>query len=207
MQHLEDSLRRLKTDVIDLWQYHEVVYPGDPAMIFSDGGGIEAAYEAKKQGKVKHVGFTGHKDPDIFMEMLAHGYDWETVQMPINAFDAHFKSFEKRILPILRERDIGVIGMKSLGSGHLLRAKVIEPEEAIRYALSQQIDTLVSGVSSLDLLEKNVQIARGFQPMSDEEQQQLYATTKEPALTGEYEPFKTTRMFDGPIGRKLHGIA
>lgn len=206
LEHLDDSLRRLETDVIDLWQFHEVVYAKDPEMIHTLGG-IEAAEEAKKAGKVRYIGFTGHKDPAIFKDMLDRGYAWDAVQMPINAFDAHFMSFATEILPILIERDIGVIAMKTLGDGHILKANVIEPAEALRYAWSQPVSVALSGMNSLDILRTNVALARNFTAMPEAEQQTLLAKTRDAALTGTFEPFKTTQMYDGMPGRKLHGLA
>jgi len=204
MKHLEDSLRRLKTDVIDLWQYHEVVWLDDPQMIFSDGGAIEAAAKAKEQGKVKYIGFTGHKFPDLHLEMLGHHFDWDALQMPVNLLDAHYRSFQKRVLPVAQEKGVGVIGMKSLAAGWLKKAGVVDPEMAIRYSLSQPISTLVSGMDSMEVLEKNARIATGFKPLSESEQKKLLEATKEAAKNGEYEPFKTTRMYDAGEGRKLH---
>jgi len=205
LEHLENSLKRLQTDVIDLWQFHEVVYPKDPEMIFSQGG-IEAAKEAKKAGKVRFIGFTGHKDPAIFKDMLNRDFEWDAVQLPISVLDAHFKSFLKNIVPILREREIGVIAMKSLAAGLIKRANVVTPEEAINFVLNQPIDTLVSGMRRMEILETNVALARTFTPMSQEEEGTILSKTKDAASDGKYEPFKTTRNFDGPIGRKLHGI-
>jgi predicted aldo/keto reductase-like oxidoreductase len=205
LQHLDDSLKRLQTDVIDLWQFHELVYPKDPEMIFTMGG-IEAAEEAKKAGKVRFIGFTGHKDPAIFKDMLDRDYEWDACQMPINVFDAHFKSFVNDIVPILKERKIGVIGMKSLCCRLLMEANVCTIPEGINYAFSQPIDTLVSGMRNNEQLEMNVGLAKNFKPMSDEDLKNLLARTKEAALTGEYEPFKTTRNFDGRMGKQLHGI-
>jgi len=205
LQHLDDSLKRLQTDVIDLWQFHEIVYPKDPEMIFTMGG-IEAAEEAKKAGKVRFIGFTGHKDPAIFKDMLNRDYEWDAVQLPINVFDAHFKSFVNEIVPILKQRNIGVIGMKSLCARYLMRADVCTVSEAINYAFSQPIDTLVSGMRTPEQLEMNMGLAKNFKPMSDENLKNLLAKTKSAALSGEYEPFKTTRRFDGRIGKRLHGI-
>jgi len=206
MQHLEDSLKRLQTDVIDLWQFHEVVYDDDPDMIFSEGGAIEVASEARQQGKVRYIGFTGHKDPAIFKKMLDHDFRWDAVQMPVNVMDPHYRSFITEILPILNERGIAPIAMKTLGGGHILRANVVEPEEALRFAWSQPIATLVSGMSSREILHQNVELARRFSPMSGEEQAAVLARTKEFAVAGEFEPFKSTRGYDGPIGRRIHGI-
>lgn len=206
MQHLEDSLRRLHTDVIDLWQFHEVVYDKDPEMIFAPGGGIEAAELAKKQGKVRFIGFTGHRSPMLHLKMLAYGYPWDAVQMPMNVFDPHYKSFQQHVLPVLVRRNIGVIAMKTMASGHVLLANVTTPEQALRYIWSQPVSTIVSGMESEELLEANVATARAFQPMSAETQAKLLEKTKEAALTGKFEPFKTAPNYDGPIGRKLHGV-
>ncbi len=206
LQHLEDSLRRLKTDVIDLWQFHEIVYENDPDMIFAPGGGIEAAYQAKKQGKVRYIGFTGHKDPNYHLKMLAYGYPWDAVQMPLNVLDAHFKSFEQHVLPVLLYRKIGVIAMKTQASGYVLRSGAAKTKEALEYVWSLPVSTIVSGMDSLEYLRQNVQFARQFQPLTEQAKQTLLAKSKAAALTGENEPFKTTRRFDGPIGRKLHGI-
>ncbi|MBN2312857.1 MAG: aldo/keto reductase [Sedimentisphaerales bacterium] len=207
MEHLEDSLRRLKTDVIDLWQFHEVVYEKDPEMIFAVGGGIEAADLAKKQGKVRFIGFTGHRDPVLHLKMMAYGYPWDTVQMPMNVFDAHFKSFQKHVLPVLVRRNIGVIAMKTLASGYVLRANVVTVEQALRYIWSQPVSTIVSGMDTEEFLDANAGTASHFKPMSQAEQLGLLAKTKAAALTGDFEPFKTAPNFDGPVGRKLHGVS
>ncbi len=206
MEHLEDSLRRLRTDVIDLWQFHEVVYDKDPEMIFAVDGGIEAAELAKKQGKVRFIGFTGHRDPVIHLKMLAYGYPWDAVQMPMNVLDPHFKSFQKNVLPILVSRNIGVIAMKTLASGHVLRAKAVTPKQALGYIWSQPVSTIVSGMDSEQLLNANIGLARAFKKMSQTQQSELLDKTKDKGLTGKFEPFKTPPNFDGPIGRKLHGI-
>jgi len=206
MTHLEDSLRRLKTDVIDLWQFHEVVYDDDPEMIFAADGGIEAADLAKKQGKVRFIGFTGHRDPLLHLKMLAYGYPWDTVQMPMNVFDPHFKSFQKNVLPILVRRNIGIIAMKTMGSGYVLRANIVTPKEALYYVWSQGVSTIVSGMESEQILDTNIGLARAFTPTTPSEQAALLDKTKETGLTGKFEPFKTAPNFDGPIGRKLHGL-
>jgi predicted aldo/keto reductase-like oxidoreductase len=206
LQHLEDSLRRLHTDVIDLWQFHEVVYDKDPEMIFAPGGGIEAADLAKKQGKVRFIGYTGHKDPVLMLKMLAYGYPWDAVQMPINVLDAHFKSFQNHVLPILNRRNIGVIAMKTMAGGHVLRTNTVTPQEALHYVWSRPVSTIVSGMDTEELLEANVTLARGFKWLSDSQQKQILDKTKDVAAEGKFEPFKTTRNYDGPIGRKLHGI-
>jgi predicted aldo/keto reductase-like oxidoreductase len=207
MQHLEDSLRRLKTDHIDLWQFHEVVYDADPDLIFAPGGGIEAAEEAKQQGKVRFIGFTGHKDPNIFLKMLAHKYEWDAVQMPVNPFDPHYRSFITNILPILVERGIAPIAMKSCGSKHILDTGIVSAEECLRYAWSQPVCTIVSGMENFDLLEQNIQLAKTFDPMDAQGQEQLIARTKDLASDGKHEPFKSTNAYDGAVGRKIHGVA
>lgn len=205
-KHLEDSLRRLQTEVIDLWQFHEVIYEADPGMIFAPGGSLEAAVAAKQSGKVRYLGFTGHKDPKIFAAMLEQDFPWDTVQMPVNVLDAHFRSFQQEILPRLRRRGIGVIGMKPLAAGHLLEAGVVSPKEALEYAWSQPVDTVVSGMSSIDDLQTNLALARAFTPMSPEAQANLLARTWAVAAQGQYEPYKTTRKHDGHFGRQLHGV-
>jgi aryl-alcohol dehydrogenase-like predicted oxidoreductase len=208
LQHLEDSLRRLRTDVIDLWQFHEVIYERDPDMIFTPGtGGIEAAIEAKKQGKVRFIGFTGHKDPAVFKAMLKHDFAWDAVQMPLSVLDAHFKSFEKEILPVLVERKIAPIAMKTMASGYVLKTNTVAPDEALRYVWSLPVATIVSGMQNADLLNANVKLARAFKPMSKDEQAAVLEKTRAVAMEGKFEPFKTTRQFDGSIGRKLHGIS
>ncbi len=206
MQHLEDSLRRLKTDVIDLWQFHEIIYEDDPDMIFAPGGGIEAAEQARQQGKVRHIGFTGHKDPAIFRKMLSHDYPWDSVQMPVNVLDAHFRSFQKEILPILLERNIGPIAMKSMGGGHVLESGVVGPRQALRYAWSQPVATVVCGMTNREQLEQNVDAALNFKPLSKQEEAELLEKAKPAARDGAFEPFKTTSQFDGAIGKQLYGL-
>ncbi len=206
MQHLEDSLRRLKTDVIDLWQFHEIVYDTDPEMIFAPDGGIEAADLAKKQGKVRFIGFTGHRDPLHHLKMLAYDYPWDAVQMPLNVMDAHYKSFLHHVVPVLVKRNIGIIAMKTMASSHVLRSQTVTPDEALNYVWSQPVSTIVSGMESEELLEANVALARTFKPMSQEAQAKLLDKTKTAAMTGDFEPFKTAPNYDGPVGRKLHGV-
>jgi len=205
-QHLEDSLWPPRTEVIDLWQFHEGIYEADPGMIFAPGGSLEAAVAAKKSGQVRYLGFTGHKDPKIFLAMLAHGFPWDTVQMPVNVLDAHFRSFQKEILPILRRRGIGVIAMKTLAAGHLLEAGVVSLKEALEYVWSQPVDTIVSGMSSRDDLQTNLDLARAFTPMSPEAQAGLLARTRAVAAQGQYESYKTSQQHDGRFGRELHGV-
>jgi uncharacterized protein len=207
LEQLDMSLRRLKTDHLDLWQIHEVAWDDDPAKHFMKNGAVEALTEAKKQGKVRFVGFTGHKSPKLHLEMLSHGFAFDTVQMPINAFDANFRSFQREVLPELQKHGMGVIGMKSLGGdGEAVKAGLVTPEEAIRYALSQPIASLVSGIDSMKVLEQNLRIARAFQPMSGEEQEALRQRLSPRASAGEFEQFKSSRKYEGPIGRAQRGI-
>jgi aryl-alcohol dehydrogenase-like predicted oxidoreductase len=205
MEMLEQSLRRLQTDHLDVWQIHEVVYFNDPDLIFAPGGAIEALDEAKKQGKVRFVGFTGHKDPAIHLKMLAHGYPFDTVQMPLNCFDATFRSFETQVLPELNRRGIAPLGMKSLGgSGEIVSNGGATVEEALRYAMSLPVAVTISGMESPAVLEQNLAIARGFQPLSASAMDALRSRSKEYAADGRYELYKTTKKYDGDEGRKQH---
>jgi aryl-alcohol dehydrogenase-like predicted oxidoreductase len=198
---LEQSLRRLNTDVIDLVQIHEVIRPNDPERCFAAGGCVEALVEAQKSGKLRHIGFTGHKDPSIHLAMLAmaqrHGFRFDTVQMPLNVMDAHYRSFEREVLPALVKDEIGVLGMKSCGAGELLKSGVVTAEECLRYALSLETSVVISGMEKLELLRKNVDIVRRFQPYTDEQRRALLARTEPAAREGKYEPFKTSTKFDG----------
>jgi uncharacterized protein len=205
MQMLEESLRRLQTDHLDLWQIHEVIYYNDPDLIFAPGGAAEALLAAKQQGKVRFVGFTGHKDTAIHLRMLAQGFPFDTVQMPLNAFDATFRSFETQVMPEANKRGIGVLGMKSLGgSGEMVTNGAITAQEGLRYAMSLPVGTTISGMDSLGVLEQNLEVARGFQPMSASEMQALRDRVKVYAADGRFELFKTTKKYDGAVGREQH---
>jgi len=206
MRMLEESLNRLQTDHLDVWQIHEVIYYNDPDLIFRPGGVIEALDAAKKQGKVRFVGFTGHKDPAIHLRMLAHDYPFDTVQMPLNCFDASFRSFETHVMPEANRRGIAVLGMKSLGgSGEMVTKGAITPEEGLRYAMSLPVATTISGMESIAVLEQNLAIARGFAPMTDSEMAALRERCRFFASDGRYELFKTSRKYDGDVGREQHG--
>jgi predicted aldo/keto reductase-like oxidoreductase len=205
-KHLEDSLRRLRTDRLDLWQFHEINYPKDPDWIF-DRGALKAALEAKKEGKVRHIGFTAHKDIDHVKKMLGKPFDWETVQMPINIMDAHYRSFQKTIVPECNRRRIGVIGMKSLACGVLPKEAGIAADVCRRYALSLPISTLVCGITSRENLKQDLAVARGFRPMVPADIERLLAETKEAGKDGRYERFKTTKQYDGPYHRAQHGVS
>ncbi len=206
--NLEDSLRRLRTDRIDLWQFHEIVYDNDPDWVFADDGAVRVAERALKEGKVRYVGFTGHKDPSIHLKMLGMPFEWASVLMPLNVMDVHFRSFQKLVLPELLRREIAPLGMKSLGgNGSIVTEAKISPQDAIRYVLSLPIASLVSGIDSEKVLDQNLAIVRNFKPMTDAEKQKLEAKTKDLASDGRYELFKTSKAFDGPVHRKQHGFA
>jgi predicted aldo/keto reductase-like oxidoreductase len=206
-KNLEDSLRRLRTDVIDLWQFHEINYDNDPGWVVEKGG-LAEALKAQKEGKVRFLGFTGHKDPRIHLAMLGR-HQWDTVQMPINVCDYFYRSFARHVVPEALKRGTAPIGMKSLGGGQpgrLVAAKVCSAEEAIRYALSQDIASLVTSIDSMKVLEQNLGIARGFKKMSEEGQKALRDKVKEVAGDGRHERFKSTQFFDGPHHQKQHGL-
>lgn len=187
-KQLEDSLRRLQTDYIDLLQLHEIIHKGEPAKIDKEGV-LEAALKAKKEGKIRYIGFTGHRYPQLHQEMLDLDFDWDTVQIPVNILDYHYRSFQNQIIPQARERDMAVIGMKSLASGHIFKTD-ITVEEAIKYSLSLPISTLVSGIDSFEVLEQNLAIVRDFEPYSQKELEELRARFKEVAYKGQHEYYK-----------------
>jgi aryl-alcohol dehydrogenase-like predicted oxidoreductase len=204
---LDESLRRLRTDYIDLWQFHEMVYDSDPDWVFEKGG-IRAALEAQKAGKVRHIGFTGHKDPRIHLAMLDKPYAWATSQMPINACDVHYRSFQKQVVPVCLKKEVGVIGMKGFGGGDgILRGAGLTAEESYRYALSQPVSSQVVGLASMDHLKAIVALARNFKPMTEAEQKALTDRVKDVGADGRFELFKSTQTFDGPVHRKQHGFA
>lgn len=209
MKNLEDSLRRLRTDYIDLWQFHEIVYDNDPDWVFEKGG-IRAAIEARRQGKVRFIGFTGHKDPRIHLKMLAKPHDWDTVQMPINPMDAWYRSFQREVVPVCLKKNIGVIGMKALGGsypqGILVARAGLNVAECLRYAWSQPVSVQVVGITSMEQLREVVELARNFRPMTRQEQQALLDRVREVAGDGRYELFKSTQAFDGGHHRRQHGF-
>jgi aryl-alcohol dehydrogenase-like predicted oxidoreductase len=208
LQQLDESLRRLKTDYLDLWQIHEVVYLDDPDRHFAPGGAAEALLDAKRQGKVRFIGFTGHKDPKIHLKMLAHDFPFDTCQMPLNVFDGTYRSFEQEVLPVLTQRGIAPIGMKSLsGNAEPTKQGLVTPEEALRYVLSLPIASLVSGIDSRDVLRQNLDIVRRFVPMTVAEMQGLRTRVARYAMDGRFELFKSTNRYDGRIGREQHGLS
>jgi aryl-alcohol dehydrogenase-like predicted oxidoreductase len=207
MKQLDESLRRLKTDYLDLWQVHEVAYYNDPERHFMKGGVIEALDSAKKQGKVRFVGFTGHKDPALHLRMLSYDYPFDAVQMPLNCFDAQFRSFEQQVLPELERRGIAAIGMKSLGGeGTMVKKKVITAQEGLSYAMSLPVAVTVSGIDSMRILRQNLGVARGFKPLGAKAMAALRSRVAEEASDGRFELYKTTAKHEGPEGRKQHGF-
>ena len=201
LAQLDQSLKRLQTDVIDLVQIHEVIRMGDPAACFRAGGCIEALIEAKKAGKIRFIGFTGHKDPSIHLAMLAAadeaGFAFDTVQMPMNVMDAHYQSFEKRVLPVLLAKDIGVLSMKAIGSGDILKSGKVSAVECLRYALNLESAVVITGCDSIGVLEQAIETVLAFQPMPATEVAALLEKTREAAAAGDYEKFKTSDKFDG----------
>ncbi|MFO8173576.1 MAG: aldo/keto reductase [Gemmatimonadota bacterium] len=199
-RQLEESLRRLETDRIDLVQHHEVIRFEDPDRVFRSGGAQEALREAREAGKVRFIGFTGHKNPHIHLHMLDvardHGFVFDTAQMPLNVLDAHFRSFETLVVPRLVEEGVGVLGMKSMGNGMILDSGVATPQECLRYALSLPSSVVITGMDSLEILEQAIRIGTEFQPLSDEERRALLERTAEAAAGGGHELFKTSSIFD-----------
>jgi predicted aldo/keto reductase-like oxidoreductase len=205
--NLEDSLRRLRTDHLDLWQFHEINYDNDPDWIFAPGGALEFALKAKEQGKVRHLGFTGHKHPEIHLKMLAKPYEWVSVQMPLNVLDSQYRSFQHMVLPVLNKAGIAPLGMKSLGGmGNIVREAGVPVADALRYVFSLPIASLVSGIDSEKVLDQNLKIVREFQPMTRDEMAALEARFSAVAGDGRYELFKSTQNFDGVAHRKQHGL-
>jgi predicted aldo/keto reductase-like oxidoreductase len=200
-EQLEESLRRLQTDHIDLLQFHEVIRDTDPDRIFAPGGGMEAVLEAKKQGKVRYIGFTGHKSPDIHLKMLntafAHQFTFDAVQMPLNVMDAHYDSFEKKVLPVLLQHDIGVLGMKPMGDKIILKSKTATPVECLHYSMNLPTSVVITGCDSMNILQQALDAARSFRPMKEGEVAALLAKTAPAAGQGEFERYKISHDFDG----------
>jgi aryl-alcohol dehydrogenase-like predicted oxidoreductase len=207
MEQLEQSLRRLRTDYLDLWQIHEVIYEDDPDRHFAPGGAVEALLEAKRQGKVRFVGFTGHKDPAIHLKMLAHKFPFDTCQLPLNVFDGTYRSFEQQVLPELTRQGIAPLAMKALsGNGESIRQGIVTAEEALRYVLSLPVATVVSGMDSREVLQQNLAIVRRFTPMTPQEMASLRQRVAAYAADGRFELFKSSSRYDGRIGREQHGM-
>jgi len=199
---LNESLRRLQTDRIDLLQFHEVIRDSDPDRVFAEGA-MEVVQEAQKAGKVRFIGFTGHKSPDIHLKMLAtaskHGFRFDAVQMPLNVMDAHFNSFEKKVLPILTKEGVGVLGMKSMGDKVILRSKTATAIECLQYAMNLPTSVVITGCDSVAILQQALNAARSFQPMDSSQVAALLAKTAKAAEAGQFELYKTTHQFDGTV--------
>jgi aryl-alcohol dehydrogenase-like predicted oxidoreductase len=200
-RQIDESLRRLGTDRIDLMQLHEVIHTDDPERSFRAGGAMEALADAKRAGKVRFIGFTGHKSPSLHLAMLdaadAHGFRFDTVQMPLNVLDAHFDSFERRVLPRLLEQGIGVLGMKPMADGRIVYEGIAAAEECLRYAMSLPVSTVITGCDSAERVEQALRVAKGFQPLAEREVSELLARTADRARGGVSERYKTTTEYDG----------
>jgi aryl-alcohol dehydrogenase-like predicted oxidoreductase len=207
LKMLEQSLRRLQTDHLDLWQVHGVCFDNEPALAYAKGGVLEALDRAKKQGKARFVGFTGHKDPAIHLDMIRRGYRFDTVQMPLNCLDATFRSFEKQVLPEANRRGIAVLGMKSMGgTATAIKSGLVKAEEMLRYAMSLPVATTIAGMDSLAVLRQNLRVARGFTPMTAAQMQALRDRCARAAGDGRHEPYKLSLKFDNPQARLAHGF-
>jgi aryl-alcohol dehydrogenase-like predicted oxidoreductase len=200
-RQLEDSLRRLQVDMIDLVQFHEVIRKDDPEAIFAKGGALEAAKAAQKAGKLRYIGFTGHKDPSIHLHMLdvaeKHDFHFDTLQMPINVMDAHFRSFQHGVLPVANRKGIGVLAMKTFGFGEMLNANAAEPIEMLHYSMTLPVSVVITGMDSMPRLEQALTAAKTFKPLSSEQVANLLARSKPHAMEGRYEQFKVSHKFDG----------
>ena len=207
MRQLEDSLRRLRTDHLDLWQIHEVVFDDEPDRHFAKGGTVEALERARNEGKVRYLGFTGHKSPALHLSMLSRGFAWDACQLPLNCFDATFRSFEHEVLPVLEAQGIAAIGMKSLGGdGRFVSAGVVTAEEALAYAMSLPVATVVSGIDSPRVLEQNLAVARGFKPLTARARDALTKRVAAIAADGRFELYKTSAKFEGVEARRVHEL-
>jgi predicted aldo/keto reductase-like oxidoreductase len=199
-KQIDESLLRLGADHVDLMQFHEIIRPHDPDMIFAEGGAFEAMVAARKAGKVRFIGFTGHKDPFIHLRMLemakAHNFRFDTVQMPLNVMDAHFRSFQKQVLPVLVSEQIGVLGMKSMGSPYIIQSKVVTPMECLHYAMTLPTSVVITGIDKPEILNQAIEAAKTFKPMAQDQITDLLKRTEQIAMTGKTELFKTSMHFD-----------
>ena len=203
VRQIEQSLGRLQTDVIDLLQFHEVIRLDDPDLIFAPGGAIEAVQEAKQAGKIRYIGFTGHKDPSVHLRMFEtadqHGFHFDTVQMPINVMDAHFRSFLNGVAPVAQERGTAILAMKTFGDHFILESKTVTPMDALHFGLNSPASVVITGIDSPTILDQAFQAVQTFRPMDQQEVAAILAKTKEAAMTGRFELFKTSSHFDGTI--------
>jgi predicted aldo/keto reductase-like oxidoreductase len=206
MQQLEDSLRQLQTDVIDLWQFHECNYDDDPDLIFAADGAIHAAVKAKEQGKIRFIGFTGHKSPHIHLKMLAQNFEWDALQMPLNLCDAHYRSFTREVLPVALERGIAVIAMKTQGGGAIPANAPVTALDCLRYSMSLNVPVCLSGMADLDVASENIALAKRFEPLPVAERNELLERVLPFAGAGALERFKTTQRYDSGYHQKQHGF-
>lgn len=199
-KQIHESLNRLQTDRIDLLQFHEIIREADPDRIFAPGGAIEAVINAREAGKVRFIGFTGHKSPAIHLKMIEtafqHQFFFDAVQMPLNIMDAHFNSFQKIVLPVLQKNDIGVLGMKPFGDRFILESQTVSPVECLHYAMNLPLHVIITGCDSIPILEQALKAARSFRPLSEEERSALLAKTARAGAGGKYELYKTSDHFD-----------
>jgi len=199
-RQLDQSLKRLGVDEIDLLQHHEVIRYDDVNRIFAEGGAMEAFLAARKAGKIRFIGFTGHKDPQVHLYMLEtakrHGFRFDTVQMPLNLLDAHYRSFEQKVLPELVAAGIGVLGMKSMGSGVILKSRAVTPIECLHYSLNLPTSVVITGIDSMKILKQAFEAARTFERLTKQQVEKLRAKSAKAAANGDYELFKTTSIFD-----------
>jgi predicted aldo/keto reductase-like oxidoreductase len=202
-KQLEDSLRRLQTDHIDLMQIHEVIRPGDPGQAFRPGYVVDVLKQAQKAGKIRYIGFTGHKSPEIHLSMIEaadrNGFTFDTVQMPLNVMDAHYDSFTTKVIPVARKHNMGILGMKPIGNGLILGSNTASAVECLHYAMSLPVSLTITGCDSMQILNQALALARNFQPMPHEAMTALLAKTSNAAVAGHYEKYKTSNMFDGTI--------
>jgi aryl-alcohol dehydrogenase-like predicted oxidoreductase len=200
-KQLEQSMGRLQTDMIDLVQFHEVIRLEDPDRIFAPGGAIEAAIAARQSGKIRYIGFTGHKDPAVHLRMLEtaqkHNFHFDTVQMPINVMDAHFRSFTKEVMPVALKQGIGVLAMKTFGDPYILKSNTVQPIEALHYGLTLPVSVIITGIDSMQILDQAFEAARTFKPLDQAQIASLLARTATAASEGKFELFKTTSHYDG----------
>jgi aryl-alcohol dehydrogenase-like predicted oxidoreductase len=202
-RQIDESLRRLQTDRVDLLQHHEVIRIDDAGRIFAADGAMEAVLEAKRAGKVRYIGFTGHKSPEIHLKTLAtaasHQFRFDTVQMPLNVMDAHYQSFETKVLPLLVQQEVGVLGMKPMGDAVILESKTATPIECLHYAMNLPTSVVITGCDSMERLEQALSAAQSFRPLRPGEVDALLAKTARVAREGRFEPYKTTHKHDGTM--------
>jgi predicted aldo/keto reductase-like oxidoreductase len=207
-KQLETSLSRLQTDMIDLVQIHEVIRMDDPEAVFAPGGAMEAAIAAKKAGKIRYIGFTGHKDPSIHLHMIEyaekHGFHFDTAQMPINIMDAHFRSFQHRVIPVCNAKRIGVLAMKTFAFGAIIKANVADPIDMLHYSMTLPVSVVITGMDTMPRLDQALTAAKNFKPMTEEQIATLLAKSKDLAADGHLELFKTSPSFDGTTHNPEH---